>query len=400
MRSFQIISLLIFIIFYGLITIGAFQNIKTTVNGKYRQKVVWFFWVYTVLLIFSFIYLYIYPNEPKGATNYVLYFFYNTILFIDVVVKIPLSITFLFYLFFSRKNKSKTILFSGLILSFCLATLIIYGTILGNQNIKVNQVELNFSNLPPNFSQYKIVQISDIHLGSLLEFSNLLEKTAININKINPDLILFSGDLVNNFSNETIRWENTFNDINAKGNSFSILGNHDYGNYSRWPDEESKQNNFEGIIKSHKKLGFTLLRNENVVIKMGNDSIFLIGVENWGHPPFPQYANLDSAMFNIPENAFKILMTHDPAHWEAQIAGKKKIELTVSGHTHGLQLGIKPAGIPFSLAYLTRKNWSGLYQSDNSYLYVNTGLGTVGIPWRIDMPPEITVFTLKGIEIE
>lgn len=360
----------------------------------------WLFWIYTFLLIFCFVYLYIYPNQPNEATNYVLYFFYNTILFIDLVVKLPLSIAFLFYLILARKSKSKTILFSGIILSFCLATTIIYGTVLGNRNIKVNQVELEFSNLPPNFNNYKIVQISDIHLGSLLKSNQLLQNAAIKINKINPDLILFSGDLVNNFSNETFSWQKVFADINIKRNSYSILGNHDYGNYSRWPNEKSKQKNFEGIIESHKKLGFTLLRNENVVLKSGNDSIFLIGVENWGHPPFPQYANLDSAMFNIPVNAFKILMTHDPAHWEAQIAGKKKIELTVAGHSHGLQLGIKPAGIPFSLAYLTRKNWGGLYKTDKSYLYVNTGLGTVGIPWRIDMPPEITLFTLKGIEID
>lgn len=400
MRSFQIIFLLIFIFFYVFITIGAFQNIKTIVTNKYRKKINGLFWVYTLLLIFSFIYLYIYPNQPNKATNYILYFFYNAILFIDLLVKLPLSIAFLFYLFFKGKNKSKTILYSGLVLSFCFVLITIYGTILGNRHIKVNQVELNFPDLPTNFNKYKIVQISDIHLGSFLKSNRLLLKTAKKIEKIDPDLILFTGDLVNNFSNEITNWQKIFMSINYKQNSYSILGNHDYGNYSSWPNKTSKQENFDSIIEAHNKLGFKLLRNENVVIRLGNDSIFLIGVENWGHPPFPQYANLDSAMYNVPENAFKILMTHDPAHWEAQIIGKRNIDLTVAGHTHGLQLGIKIAGIPFSPGYLTRKNWGGLYEFNKTYLYVNTGLGTIGIPWRIDMPPEITVFTLKRSEID
>ena len=171
-------------------------------------------------------------------------------------------------------------------------------------------------------------------------------------------------------------------------------------NYTKWESKEKKQKNFNEILSYNKQLGFNLLRNEHIVIKKQKDSIFLIGTENWGHPPFPRYADLDAAMLDIPREAFTILMTHDPAHWETKVKDKKDIDLTLSGHSHGLQWGIKPAGITFSLAYLTVCHWGGLYYNEKRILYVNTGLGTVGVPWRIDMPAEITIFILKRGKID
>ena len=220
------------------------------------------------------------------------------------------------------------------------------------------------------------------------------------VNDLQPDLLFFTGDLVNNFAGELKGWENVFKNLSNRFASYSILGNHDYGNYSRWENDEAKEENFKKILRAHEAFGFELLRNENVRIYSGSDSIFLMGVENWGHPPFPQYADLEKAMNGVDKSSFEILLTHDPAHWESLIEGKKDIELTLSGHTHGMQMGIKPAGILMSPAYWIRKYWGGLYGTENSYLYVNVGLGTIGIPFRIDNPAEITLITLKRVKID
>ena len=400
MRSFNIIFWIVFILFYILITLGTAKVMLQLVNSKFEQKTRLSILLFAIGLIVSMILLYVWPGDIRSTKNYSLYYIFNGILFMDIIFKIPLSFFCIVRLLFSKNNSRKTISWIGLIISGCLSLTMLYGILLGRNDVLISKVELNFSRLPEEFNNYKIIHISDIHLGSFIKSKSVLEKVERETQKIDPDLILFTGDLVNNFSYELDGWDTIFNEINIPGKSFSILGNHDYGNYSNWNSEEDKIENFNTLIKGHRKLGFRLLRNENIIISEGKDSIFIIGVENWGHPPFPQYANLELALSGIPENTFKILLTHDPAHWEAQIEGKKNIELTLSGHSHGLQLGIIKAGIPFSFSYLTRKNWGGLYKSNDTYLYVNTGLGTVGIPLRINMPAEITVITLKRIEVD
>jgi uncharacterized protein len=298
-----------------------------------------------------------------------------------------------------RPKKEPILPYAGLFIAIPAAGAILFGSIAGvNQNKVVHQ-ELSFSNLPAAFHDYRIILFTDTHLGGMFNPKKTMLKAAMQIEKANPDLVLFAGDLVNNFAYEAEGLDWIFQQINRNRESFSILGNHDYGDYSRWENDSSKIKNFKAILSAHNKMGFRLLRNEHDILKKGEDSIFIAGVENWGHPPFPQYADLKSATIEIPSEAFTILLTHDPAHWESVVKEQSEIELTFSGHTHGMQWGIKLAGIPFSLAALTRKNWGGLYQAGNAVLYVNTGLGTVGIPWRLDMPAEITVITLKRGEI-
>jgi len=317
----------------------------------------------------------------------------------DIVFKIPLTLTFIVGLFFHR-IKQPVIYFIGFIISVCLSLSVLYGTIFGKNELIVNKIELKFDNLPANFEGYRIVQFSDTHLGSFIHSKKLMHKVEKKINELNPSLIIFTGDLVNNFANELDGWQEIFRNINRNKTSFAILGNHDYGNYTSWPDQKAKADNFDAIIEGLQNFGFKLLRNENEVLKEGDDSIFIVGVENWGHPPFPQYADLNKALKNIPENSFEIVLTHDPAHWDSVIKDRQDIELSLSGHTHGLQWGIKKAGITFSLSYLLRKNWGGFYRFGNSQLYVNTGVGMVGIPWRINMPAEITLITLKRIKVD
>ncbi|MCG6187776.1 metallophosphoesterase [Maribellus maritimus] len=394
MRSFQLLYILLFAGFYILVCLGAYFNLGNLLRNK-SFKIG--YWVYVIMFIFFFVFLYIYPNQPGEADNYFTYFYFNAFLFIDLTLKIVLS---LFYVLSKLFRSGKVVPFAGLIISIGLGLTMLWGLSAGKNKIKTKNEELYFATLPEGFENFKVVHISDIHLGSIRKSSRLLTEVEKEIRDVNPDLILFTGDLVNNFSYETEGWNGIFNKLNSGGTSFSILGNHDYGDYMNWKTESLKKDNFEEIVLSNSNLGFQLLRNENKVIYRGTDSIFVVGVENWGHPPFPQYANLERAGKGIPNDAFKILMTHDPAHWETVVKENGHYQLTLSGHTHGLQWGIKLGGIPFSLAYLTRKNWGGVYQDGDNFLYVNTGLGTVGIPWRIDMPAEITVFTLKRAKID
>ena len=399
MRSFQLLFWIFLIVFYILITFGTSQVLVQLANSKLKFRIRISIILFAIGLIVTMFLLYIWPGDIRTTKNYSLFYSFNGILLLDFIFKIPLSFFYIVGKLFSQKNKQIVIGWIGLIIAGCLSLTMLYGILFGRNDISIKEVEIEFSTLPEQFDDYKIIHISDIHLGSFVYSKQLMKNVQSEIQNINYDLILFTGDLVNNFSYELDGWFTIFNEMNKPDRSFSILGNHDYGNYSNWENESDKIDNFNTLTESHIKLGFHLLRNENAVIAEGKDSIYIIGVENWGHPPFPQYANLEHALSGIPENAFKILLTHDPAHWESQIDGKKNIELTLSGHSHGLQLGIVKAGIPFSLSYLTRKNWGGLYKSNNIYLYVNTGLGTVGIPWRIDMPAEITVITLKRVEV-
>lgn len=399
MRSFHLLFWIFFILFYVLITFGALQNIRQILNAKYKQHVLVGLLLSAFLICGSMILLYISPGDVRNSTSYTLYSVFNRILFVDLILKIPLSFLFIVSFLFSKGHRRKTICWIGIIISTCASNVLLYGMLLGKNEVGIQRIDLEFSNLPKSFDGYKVIHISDIHLGSFSS-KRVLKKTQKQVQRIQPDLVLFTGDLVNNFSHELNGWNTIFQEITSNRNSFSILGNHDYGNYSNWERGSDKVDNFESITAAHKKFGFKLLRNENTLLIAGTDSIYLIGVENWGHAPFPQYANLKEALYGVPEKSFKILMTHDPAHWESQIEGKKDIELSLSGHTHALQWRIKTAGIPFSLSYFVRKNWGGLYKSDNSYLYVNTGLGTVGIPYRIDTPAEITLITLKRVEID
>ncbi len=286
------------------------------------------------------------------------------------------------------------ILYGSFVLASGVFVLIIYGHIWGRYSITEVHQDLYFDKLPQQLEGLKIVQLSDIHLGSFNKNPTVLKETMDIINMIKPDILLFTGDLVNNFGDEMEGFESYLHGLSAKYGKYAIQGNHDYGDYYSWPDSTSKQINLDKIRDGIVLSGFKLLLNEWVNIEVQDTSFILIGVENWGHPPFPQYAKLDKAMKGIPDNTFRILMSHDPSHWGSIVVPETDIPLTLAGHTHGAQFGIKIAGIEFSPIYLIQKKWGGLYKSDNQLLYVNRGLGTIGFQGRIDMRPEITILTL------
>ena len=273
---------------------------------------------------------------------------------------------------------------------------LIYGITIGRYNFKVIRQRLFFSDLPDDFDGFKITQISDVHSGS---FDNP-EKIAYAIDLINEqtsDLILFTGDIVNNKAEEMHPWIAVFNKIKShEYGKFAVLGNHDYGEYIDFPNAQAKKENFEAIKKLYGQIGFNLLLNENHFISKDENKIALVGVENWGKG-FKQAGDLNKASENLSKKDFKILMSHDPSHWEYEVKNHpKNFQLTLSGHTHGMQFGIEiPGIIKWSLAQFAYKQWAGLYENLGRYLYVNRGFGFHAYPGRVGIMPEITVFELK-----
>lgn len=272
---------------------------------------------------------------------------------------------------------------------------LLYGMYRGKYNYKVLSYTLEYDDLPEAFEGFKIAQISDIHSGS---FDNA-EKVQHGVDLVNAqqaDVVLFTGDLVNNRADEIHPWIKTFQQIKAKQGVFSVLGNHDYGDYMRWETEEAKKENLESLFKAQKEMGWDLLLNESRFIEKEGQRLALVGVENWGSG-FKQVGDLGKALEQVKADDFKILLSHDPSHWEAQVLPHPfNIHLTLSGHTHGMQFGIEiPGWIKWSPVKWRYKQWAGIYESASQRLNVNRGFGYLAYPGRVGMWPEISVITLK-----
>ncbi|MCC9136747.1 metallophosphoesterase [Pontibacter silvestris] len=284
----------------------------------------------------------------------------------------------------------------GLLVAAVPFSAFIYGMVRGAYNYQVKRVTLRFPNLPKAFDGYKMLQISDLHTGSFNSTSPLKEAVSL-INKQEADLVFFTGDLVNNMAVEVQEHIDTLKEIKAKTAVFSVLGNHDYGDYVSWESPEVKRQNLKTLIESHSRMGWQILMNENRLIEKDGEHIAVLGVENWGNRAgFPKYGNLNRAYAGTENSPFKALLSHDPSHWDGEINKSfQDIDLTLSGHTHGMQFGVNIPGWKWSPVQYVYKQWAGLYQKGKQYLYVNTGLGFLGYPGRVGFLPEITVFELK-----
>lgn len=273
---------------------------------------------------------------------------------------------------------------------------LIYGIFEGKYNFKVIKQQVFFPDLPDAFDGFKVTQISDIHSGS---FDNP-EKIQYAIDLINQqetDLILFTGDIVNTHAKEMLPWIEIFKKIHtAEYGKYSVLGNHDYGEYLTWPNKQQKEDNFQAIKELHQKIDFKLLLNEHIFIEKDNQRIAIVGVENWGKN-FKQAGDLRKASEGLTAQDFKILMSHDPSHWELQVKeDQKHFQLTLAGHTHGMQFGIEIPGVfKWSPVQYVYKQWAGLYENLGRYIYVNRGFGFHAYPGRVGIMPEITVLELK-----
>lgn len=275
-------------------------------------------------------------------------------------------------------------------------TSMIYGMVKGKYNFRVIKHVLTFKDLPEEFDGYKITQISDIHSGSF-DNKEKIEYAVDMINDQKSDAIFFTGDLVNNEATEMLPWMQTFGRMKAKDGVFSILGNHDYGDYVSWESDEAKEKNMDMLKNIQKEMGFDLLLNEHRYLRRGDAKIAIVGVENWGIGGFKKAGDLKKARKDINDKDFTILMSHDPSHWEAEVLDdSKQFHLTLSGHTHGMQFGIEiPGWIKWSPIQWKYKQWAGIYNQKDQYLHINRGLGYLAFPGRVGIWPEITVIELK-----
>lgn len=399
---------IIFILIFGIIDFYAFQAVKTSFRSKSINLV---YLLISLLVIGNLIYQI--SSSGRGGINtrmnlaigffltlYIPKIVIMLLMFGEDILRVPQAI---FQYFTEGKNAEGTYMPSRRIfvskIALGLASIpfasFLYGMYKGRYNFKVLKYTLHFEDLPEAFDGYRITQISDLHIGS---FDNK-EKVEYAIDLINQqasDTILFTGDMVNNKAEEMLPFKDSFTKLNAKDGMFSILGNHDYGDYVRWDSDELKAKNLNDLQHIQKEIGFDLLRNESRFIEKNGQRIALVGVENWGKG-FKQKGDLKKASEAVNSNDFKILMSHDPSHWEYQVIDDDyHYHLTLSGHTHGMQFGIEiPGWIKWSPVKWRYKYWAGIYEEKNQLINVNRGFGVLAFPGRVGIWPEITVIELK-----
>jgi len=323
------------------------------------------------------------------------------IFFLFMLIYMPKLLYITFYFINKQFNnifnsKSRIIQQTGFVIAVFLAVFFIYGYVVTRDDFQLKKQVIEVDNLPPSFDGYRIVLFADFHMGNWNRKYNIMKPILKLINDQHPDIIIFGGDMVNNFEQETENWDIYFKQLQSKSGNFAVLGNHDYGDYSDWKSETEKAENLAAIKQNIRNLGFRLLLNEHTELTKGTDTLTLVGVENWGGHHHPRYANLPLALKNTNPKRSKILITHDPLHWDEEIVDKRKdIFLSLSGHTHAGQIGYIRGKIHVSPSALIFPEWDGLYKKGEQYLYVNRGIGYVGMPLRIGVPPEITLIILK-----
>ncbi len=393
-----LIILIVLLILVEFISYLGFHLLTKRLSSKTKLSLSIFYILTSLLFAGLLLNSFSNPEIIRQSRNYSFFYFVIAVSILNLVLKSFFAIATLFSFFvrwMSGLRWQILVLSGSLLLSLTIFLVIFQGILFGRYVVNVQQHELYFDDLPVQLDGLKIVQFSDAHLGSFGKNLYVMQKTLQTVKSLHPDLLVFTGDIVNNFAEEMKGFESYLKLLPARYGKYAIQGNHDYGDYSNWPDSMSKVQNLQQIHKGLIQTGFKLLLNESDKLTINDTSLYIIGVENWGHPPFPQYARLGQAMNGVPGKSFKILLSHDPAHWSAMIVPKTDIQLTLSGHTHGGQFALKIAGIEFSPIYFYQKYWAGLYQSDNQRLYVNRGLGTIGFPGRVEMRPEITLLTLR-----
>lgn len=402
--------LFIFLVIGGTLEIYSYRALKS----KWNSYATWFrkflkisFFTFTISAVLSILGMLIVGNYvPRSFSN-----FFFGFLMINLFVKLTLSLVFLIddlrriAIFSKRKiarkdpategekiTRSDFLVKAGIIAAAIPAISYPLGMVIGPYNYKVRKEKIQFSKLPAAFRNLKIVQLSDIHAGSFYD------KDAVNrgidmLLEEKPDVIFFTGDLVNDSASEMDNYIDVFSRLQAPFGVYSVLGNHDYGDYKEWNSEKEKEDNLIRLKEVHAKLGWRLLLDEHIYLEKDESKIAIIGVQNWG-AGFHQVGDLKKAYDNI-DAPVKILLSHDPTHWDEQVRKEyKDIDLTLSGHTHGAQMGIETHGFKWSPISLRYDKWAGLYQEENQFLYVNRGYGFLGYPGRIGIWPEITVIEL------
>jgi predicted MPP superfamily phosphohydrolase len=393
---------------YGTVEFYGWQAIKTAINPTSVSTAKWIYWTLSASLLVLFLSYrpFLYKVLPKSISAYFATFFV-ILLLVKIIVFLflfPEDIVRLVRLGISKMSnsvptagitRSQFLSRLAIVVAAVPAGSLVYGVIANAYNYTFRKVTIKFPNLPAAFDGYRIIQLSDIHSGSFNRTEPLIE--AVNkINALNADLILFTGDLVNNTSDEMEPYMHVFDKLRAKHGVISTTGNHDYGDYVHWDAPEEKVANFEKFKGIHKQLGWNLLLNQNVILEKDGQQIAIIGIENWGMGHFAKYGKLAEAYKGTENIPFKLLMSHDPSHWDAETRPKyPDIDLTLAGHTHGFQFGIETKWLKWSPSEYVYKQWAGLYREGKQYIYVNRGFGFLGYPGRVGILPEVTEITLQ-----
>ncbi len=403
------IRIVLFTLLYLILGLYVVQGFKTITKNPW---IVYLYIGLSVLVLLNFLFQFVVVEGSGGALTrvktYAFSFFVILLVFKLVTVIFLFSEDIFRFLFaaynkffggdkvFNMPDRRKFISTLALGIAAIPFGALLYGMYKGKYNFKVLKYDLEYDDLPDSFDGYQITQISDVHSGS---FDNRKKiEYAINlINEQKSDVLLFTGDMVNNKAEEMYPWKDLFSTLEAKDGKFSVLGNHDYGDYVQWPSKEAKEENLKELKKIQKEMGFHLLLNDSKYITKGEDKIALVGVENWGKGGFKKAGDLHEAASKINNNDFKILMSHDPSHWEQKvIKDPYHYHLTLSGHTHGMQFGIEiPGWIKWSPVKWRYTYWAGIYKEAGQFINVNRGFGFLGYPGRVGIWPEITVITLK-----
>ena len=411
----RIMTLIIFTLLFLIIDYYVFQAVLTVSKdwSSAWQKIFRFgFWIPTVLSLLALMWWSFgdpYKYSP-GFRNWVLtglvatYFsktFAVAFLFVDDLGR---GVRWLAKLFEKGSNenlsgeaitRSEFLSKTALVAAAVPFGTMVYGVISGAHDYRIRRQTIKLPNLPSSFEGIKIAQLSDIHSGSFFNKTAVRGGVEMVLGE-KPDLIFFTGDLVNNEASEVKEYIDVFGKLKAPLGVYSITGNHDYGDYHRWPSPDAKRKNFKDLIEAHRLLGFDLLMNTNRRVELDGDHISIIGIENWGGRGFTKYGKLEQGYRGAEDAAVKLLLSHDPSHWDAQVRPLyNDIDVMFAGHTHGFQFGVELGSFKWSPSQYAYKQWAGLYQENNQYLYVNRGFGYIGYPGRIGMPPEITVFELK-----
>lgn len=408
-----------FLVLLGImlvLEIYVFQAVKMVVpptSPRLRMIVTVIYWLFAVLVLGTFVAMISsnYESWPKSLRVYALAIVVGTF-FSLILASLFLAVddirrgaTWVIVKLFrnpapgtepdsEKITRSVFLSWMGLIFGGGLFSTLIYG-FSNKYNYSIKRVVLNYNNLPEAFRGLKIVHLSDIHSGSFMD-KKAVQHGVEKVMKENPDLILFTGDLVNDYATEMVDYMDVFDKLKANMGVYSTLGNHDYGDYVRWPDAETKVANLERLKNVHGELGWKLLMNENVIFEKGDQRLALLGIENWSAKSnFPKHGRLGDAYAGTENVPFKILMSHDPSHWDAEVRPKfSDIDLTLSGHTHGMQFGVEIPGFKWSPVQYMYRQWAGLYEEGSQKLYINRGFGFIGYPGRVGILPEITVITL------
>ncbi len=410
MASSRLFTFIVVLAIYALLELYIFSGIRHTFKNPTGQKVLLGVYVFSVLMfVIGIITLFTsfsngysqvtwLPNLIIGLNVTFLFtklFFALLLLVIDLESLVSFIISKFSETPLPSPQRRKILKQLGVFVAAIPFSAYLYGVLKGRYDYRIHRVTLRFPDLPTAFDGYRIAQISDVHSGSFDNYGAV--KAGIDkIQQQNPDLILFTGDMINNLAEEIEPYISLFAALKAPQGKYAVLGNHDYGEYVSWESAAAKDQNLERLKGHHQQMGFQLLNNAQVSLQKGEDAIKLVGVENWGKKPFPQKGDLKKAFAESKPNDFSILMSHDPSHWDMQVLDfPQKVHLTLSGHTHGMQMGVEIPGFRWSPVKYRYPRWAGLYQKAEQYLYVNRGFGYIGFPGRVGIWPEITIIELK-----